>query len=175
MKQKRLIIRSSILAVIAIALGYTFYSNFFADKSVVRVGEEAVNFVTTDLNDNRIELTELRGQGVFLNFWGTYCPPCEREMPNMEKFYQIYHDKGVEIIALDVDEPELTVRSFVDRHKLTFPIAIDKGRNITDAYGVSPLPTTVLIDEYGKVVKVHIGGMTENQVEEFMELIVPNS
>ncbi|WP_096201019.1 thiol-disulfide oxidoreductase ResA [Bacillus sp. FJAT-45350] len=175
MKQKRLIVRTSILAVIAIALGYTFYSNFFADRSTVRVGDEAVNFVLTDLNGERIELAELRGNGVFLNFWGTYCPPCEREMPYMENLYNVYKDKGVEIIAVNVDEPELTVRTFVDRYKLTFPIVIDKGRNVLDAYGVSPLPTTLLIDEYGEVQKVHIGGMTERQVEDFMELIVPKS
>ena len=175
MKQKRLIMRTGILLVIFLALGYTFYSNFFADTASVRAGDEAINFVLTDLDGNRIELAELRGQGVFLNFWGTYCPPCEREMPYMEELYHEYHPKGVKIIAVNVNEPDLTVRAFSNRHKLTFPIAIDKGMNVSDAYGINPLPTTMLINEHGEVVKVHIGGMTKEQVRAFMEEITPTS
>ncbi|WP_078553201.1 thiol-disulfide oxidoreductase ResA [Bacillus alkalicellulosilyticus] len=173
MKQKRLLVRSSILCVIAAALLYTFYSNFIADKSVVKVGEEPVNFIVTTLDGEQIELRDLRGQGVFLNFWGTYCPPCEKEMPYMESLYEVYKDQGVEIIALNVNEPELTVQRFVDRLDLTFPIALDKGDKIVRAYGIRPLPTTVLINPDGLVEKVHLGGMTEDQIREFMELIKP--
>ncbi len=72
MKQKRLIIRSSILAVIMIVLGYTFYSNFFADKSVVRAGDPAINFALTDINGERIGLNEQKGKRVVLYFWATF-------------------------------------------------------------------------------------------------------
>ncbi|TWI54639.1 thiol-disulfide oxidoreductase ResA [Halalkalibacter nanhaiisediminis] len=173
MKQKRLIMRTSILAVIALALGYTFYSNFFADRSVAQAGNDAVNFVLNDLEGERIELSDLQGKGVFLNFWGTYCPPCEKEMPYMENLYAEYKEKGVEIIAVNVNEPELTVERFVNRYSLTFPVVIDKGMNVSDAYGISPLPTTVLIDEHGTIVHVHTGGMTEAMVRDFMERIKP--
>lgn len=175
MKQRRLIVRSSILAVIVLALGYTFYSNFFADTNVVRAGDKAINFALTDLHGERFELDELKGKGVFLNFWGTYCPPCEKEMPIMEELYQSYKEEGIEILAVNVDEPELTVRRFTERYNLTFPVLIDNKMRVSDAYGISPLPTTVLINEYGEVVKVHIGGMTEVQVKEFMESIKPKS
>ncbi|WP_017728111.1 thiol-disulfide oxidoreductase ResA [Halalkalibacterium ligniniphilum] len=175
MKQRRLIMRSTILVVIAVALGYTFYSNFFADRSLAKEGETAVNFALTDLEGQRIELEGLQGKGVFLNFWGTFCPPCEKEMPIMEELYHEYKDQGVEIVAVNVNEPELTVERFVERYGLTFPIAVDKGLNVTDAYGISPLPTTVLIDEHGKIVEVHTGGMTEAMVKDFMEKIKPGS
>ncbi|BAB05296.1 thiol-disulfide oxidoreductase ResA [Halalkalibacterium halodurans] len=174
-KRKRFWMRLSILAVISVALGYTFYSNFFADRSLARAGEQAVNFVLEDLEGESIELRELEGKGVFLNFWGTYCPPCEREMPHMEKLYGEYKEQGVEIIAVNANEPELTVQRFVDRYGLSFPIVIDKGLNVIDAYGIRPLPTTILINEHGEIVKVHTGGMTEQMVEEFMELIKPEA
>ncbi|MCM3762938.1 thiol-disulfide oxidoreductase ResA [Alkalihalobacillus oceani] len=173
MKRRRLVMRTSILAIIAIALAYTFYSNFFADRSVAKAGEGSVNFVLTDLNGERIELEDWKGKGVFLNFWGTYCPPCVKEMPVMEELYDEYRAQGVEILAVNAAEPELTVQRFVDRYSLTFPIAIDKGRNVIDAYGISPLPTTVLIDEHGTIVHVHQGGMTEEMVRDFMERIKP--
>lgn len=173
MKRRRLIIRSSILALIALAVGYTLYANFIADRSIAKAGEESINFVLETLDGERIELEELRGKGVFLNFWGTYCPPCEKEMPIMEELYETYKQQGVEIIAVNVNEPELTVERFVKRYDLTFPIAIDKGMLVSDAYGIRPLPTTILIDEHGTIAHVHKGGMTEPMVRDFMERIKP--
>lgn len=175
MKQKRLIMRTSILTVIALALAYTFYSNFVADRSVAKAGDKSVNFVLNDLDGERIELEGLQGKGVFVNFWGTYCPPCEKEMPIMEDLYAEYKDQGVEIVAVNVNEPELTVERFVDRYGLSFPVVIDKGMNVSDAYGISPLPTTVLIDEHGTIVHVHTGGMTEPMIRDFMERIKPGT
>lgn len=175
MKQKRLIMRSSILTVIALAIAYTLYANFIADRSIAKAGEDSVNFVLEDLNGERIELEDLKGKGVFLNFWGTYCPPCEKEMPIMDELYSTYKDQGIEIIAVNVNEPELTVKRFVQRYQLSFPIAIDKGMHVSDAYGISPLPTTVLIDEHGMIVHVHKGGMTGPMVKDFMERIKPKT
>ncbi len=175
LKRKRLMIRSTILFIIFVAVCYTLYANFIADRSVVKAGEEAVNFVLETLDGERIELADLRGKGVFLNFWATYCPPCEKEMPIMEELYDTYKKQGVEIIAVNVDEPPLTVERFVKRYKLTFPIAIDKGMLVSDAYGIRPLPTTILIDEHGEVVHVHQGGMTRSMVEDFMERIKPRT
>ncbi|WP_100407145.1 thiol-disulfide oxidoreductase ResA [Bacillus solitudinis] len=175
MKQKRLFMRTTILAIIAVALGYTFYSNFIADHSVAQAGNDSVNFVLKDLEGERIELNDLQGKGVFLNFWGTYCPPCEKEMPYMESLYSEYKEKGVEIVAVNVNEPELTVQRFVERYSLSFPVVIDKGMKVSDAYGISPLPTTILIDEQGTIVHVHKGGMTEQMVKDFMEKIIPGS
>ncbi|KMK76496.1 thiol-disulfide oxidoreductase ResA [Alkalihalobacillus pseudalcaliphilus] len=175
MKRKRLIMRSTILLVMAVAIGYTFYYNFFADKSVARAGHDAANFALEDLTGEVIELRELEGKGVFLNFWGTYCPPCVREMPIMEELYHEYQDQGIEIVAINASEPPLTVERFVSRLDLTFPVVIDEGRHVIDAYGVRPLPTTVLVDEHGKIVRVFTGLLTEEIIREFMEEIIPQA
>ncbi|MET3507562.1 thiol-disulfide oxidoreductase ResA [Halalkalibacter oceani] len=173
-KNKRLLIRSTVLLVIAIAVGYMlYYNSFFDSNTAVRVGDEAPNFVLTDLDGNEVELGDYRGQGVFLNFWGTYCPPCEKEMPYMENQYAIYQDKGVEILAVNVGEPELTVNRFVQRHNLTFPIPMDKERQVLDRYGVIPLPTTFLVNSEGIVTEIITGGMTESHIAGYMESIKP--
>ncbi|WP_017727682.1 thiol-disulfide oxidoreductase ResA [Halalkalibacterium ligniniphilum] len=174
MKKKRLILRATILLIMAVAIGYTFYTNFMSDSNAaVRVGDEAPNFLLTDLKGNEVELNDYRGQGVFLNFWGTYCPPCEREMPYMENQYEIYKDQGVEILAVNVGEAELAVDRFVQRHQLTFPIPMDSNRQVIDRYGVIPLPTTFLIDSDGVVIQIITGGMTEPDIAGYMESIKP--
>ncbi|WP_059106034.1 thiol-disulfide oxidoreductase ResA [Shouchella shacheensis] len=173
MKKRRSLIRFSILAAVALAIGYTFYANFIADHSVARAGQEAKDFVLHDREESRLQLSEMEGKGVMLNFWGTWCEPCKREMPYMEELYEDYQDQGVELVAVNVDETELTVDAFANRYDLTFPIVIDEDRKVTDAYGISPLPTTILIDETGEIIDVHTGGMTKDMVEGFFERLVP--
>jgi peroxiredoxin len=173
MNKRRLMIRTIILAILIGALGFTFYTNFFTSKAMVEVGDQAPDFVLTSLDGKTYQLSELRGQGVFLNFWGTWCPPCKEEMPYMENQYQVFKDRGVEIIAVDIDESELAVKSFVDRYGLTFPVVIDEGE-VVNAYDIGPLPTTFLIDENGKIVKKITGRMDEADIKRYMELIEPN-
>ncbi|MBM7661177.1 peroxiredoxin [Bacillus mesophilus] len=173
MKKKRLLLRTIILLVLASALGYTLYANFFTSKEKVKVGSTAPNFLLKDLEGNEYELESYRGKGVFLNFWGTYCKPCEREMPYMENQYKQFKDQGVEILAINVDEAPIVIQKFVDRYNLTFPVPVDKGTQVLNAYGVKPIPTTFLIDKNGKVVDIISGSMTEKMVYEHMNRIKP--
>ncbi|WP_404428412.1 thiol-disulfide oxidoreductase ResA [Sutcliffiella horikoshii] len=172
-KKKRLLMRTSILLLLLVAIGYTMYTNFFQSKEIVDVGDEAPNFVLTDLEGNEVMLSDYEGKGVFLNFWGTWCKPCEREMPYMENQYQAFKEQGVEVIAVNIRETNLAVEKFRDRHGLSFPIPMDKRDQVRQAYGILPLPTTILLDENGKVVKKHSGELTEEDVKEFMEMIKP--
>ncbi len=173
MKNKRLWLRTVILLILASAVAYTLYANFFSPKQKVHTGSTAPNFLLQDLDGNEFELESYRGKGVFLNFWGTYCKPCEKEMPYMENQYKHYKDKGVEILAVNVDEAPLIINNFIERHKLTFPVPVDKGMQVLNAYDVGRLPATFLINENGKVVKIITGSMTEKMVYEYMEMIKP--
>ncbi|CAG9622336.1 thiol-disulfide oxidoreductase ResA [Sutcliffiella rhizosphaerae] len=172
-KKQRLVMRSVILVVMLAAIGYTMYINFFQSKEIVDVGDKAPNFVLTDLEGNEVMLSDYEGKGVFLNFWGTWCKPCEREMPYMENQYQVYKDQGVEILAVNIQETNLAVERFRDRHGLTFPIPMDRSDQVRQAYGIMPLPTTILLDENGTVVKKSSGELSEENVREFMEMIKP--
>ncbi|SFA98007.1 MULTISPECIES: thiol-disulfide oxidoreductase ResA [unclassified Bacillus (in: firmicutes)] len=174
MKKKRLMTRTVILLILGAAVAYTLYANFTKDDSKrVAVGEQAPDFIVTDLNGNKHRLSEYKGQGVFLNFWGTFCKPCEKEMPYINNQYHQFKDQGVQVLALDVKESELVVSKFVERHQLDFPVAIDTDGQIQDAYGIDPIPATFLIDKEGKVVKYYTGQLTEAMVKDFMEQIKP--
>ena len=173
MKKNRLLMRSIILILLIGALGYTLYSNFFVSKEKVKVGSKAPDFVLVDLEGNEHQLSEYKGKGVFLNFWGTWCKPCEREMPYMDNQYDYYKDQGVEVLAVNIAESNVAVQSFVNKHDLSFPIPLDKDRQALNAYGVGPLPTTFLINPDGIVVGITSGTLTERMIRDYMEQIKP--
>lgn len=174
MKKRRLIIRTVILTILVAAVAYTLYANFMQDhKQKVAIGDQAPDFVLTDMQGTKHRLSDYKGQGVFLNFWGTWCPPCKKEMPYINNQYHQFKDQGVQVLAVDIQESELAVNQFAAHYKLDFPIMIDTNKEVMTTYGVDQLPATFLIDKSGKVVKYHTGEMTENDVREFMEKIKP--
>ncbi|MCI0765694.1 thiol-disulfide oxidoreductase ResA [Bacillus sp. TL12] len=173
MNKNRLLFRILILLILSVAVGFTLYQGFFVDKEKMQIGKKAPNFVVTDLEGKKIELNDLKGKGVFLNFWGTWCKPCEKEMPYMNELYPKYKEKGVEIIALDADETNIAVKNFVNQYGLTFPVAIDKGQEIIGTYSVGPLPTSFLIDKDGNVIEKITGTQTKDQIEGYLKKITP--
>ena len=173
-KKKRLISRTIILVILGLAIGYTVYGTATKDKvELLKVGADAPDFTLVDSNGEKYRLSDYKGQGVFLNFWGTWCPPCEKEMPAMDRQYQVYKDQGVQTIAVNIAQTNLEVQSFVDKYQLSFPVPIDKTKAVRDAYNVTNLPATVLVDPDGKVVKIITGEMTEADIASFMELVKP--
>ncbi|WP_042346277.1 thiol-disulfide oxidoreductase ResA [Bacillus massiliigorillae] len=173
-KKRRLIMRSVVLGLLGIAILYTLYANFTKeDNKVVAKGQEAPDFVLTDLEGKKHQLSDYKGQGVFLNFWGTWCPPCKEEMPYMDNQYQQYKDKGVQVLAVNIEESEVAVSSFVKKLGLSFPVPLDRDGRVNDAYGVFNLPVTFLIDKNGKIIDIIEAGMTEELVRQQMERIKP--
>lgn len=174
-KKKRLIVRSIILAVLAVAVGYTFYTNLTKEaRGNIQKGDKAPDFVLTDLSGKERQLSDYKGKGVFLNFWGSWCEPCKKEMPHMEKLAKEFKDQGVEVLAVNVGDSELQTKKFAKQYGLTFPIAIDSTKEVQDAYGINPLPATFMISPEGKVEEIVIGGLVkEEQVRALFEKVKP--
>ncbi|KZR60277.1 thiol-disulfide oxidoreductase ResA [Pseudobacillus badius] len=174
-KKKRLIVRSVILAVLALAVGYTFYSNLTKEeRHNLRKGDEAPDFVLTDLAGETRQLSDYKGKGVFLNFWGSWCDPCKKEMPHMEKLAKEYKSQGVEVLAVNVGDSELQTKKFAKQYGLTFPIAIDSTKEVQDAYNITPLPATFMISPDGKIEEIVIGGLVkEEQVRTLFDKVKP--
>ncbi len=118
---------------------------------------EAPGFITEDAAGTRVVSTSFRGRLVVLNFWATWCPPCRLEMPAMERLYQEFRGKGLEVVAVNfMESPEL-VRAFAEEQKLTYPMLLDGRAEIAERYGVIRLPETVLIGRKGEVIAKTIG------------------
>ncbi|PYZ94462.1 alkyl hydroperoxide reductase [Salipaludibacillus keqinensis] len=175
MKQRRLIIRSVILIVMLAAIGYTFYNHFSTERGLVDQGDIAPNFVLEDMEGNRLELADLQGEGVYVNFWATYCTYCRDKMAYLQEYYEEYEQEGVKIVSINVNETTLQVERHQQRQGLSYPLFIDRNMLVSNAYGVSSLPATFLIDENGQVIERQIGAKSEEQVLESLNELIPGS
>jgi len=118
----------------------------------VNVGQRAPDFTITLDSGEIVKLSDLRGQIVLLNFWGTWCPPCRREMPDFQALYEQHQDEGFVLLALaERDTPE-QVAQFRAELGLTFWMALDDDERINDLYNVPGQPSSFLIDQEGIIV-----------------------
>ena len=150
-------------AVLPLAIGLlpaTAGAATLADKLAILPPQaviEAPDFEVATPEGGRLRLRDFRDKVVFLNFWATWCIPCRREMPAMEKLYREFRDQGFTIIALDLNEPVAAVQAFVKELGLTFPVGIDPGMVNFATYGGRALPTSYLIGRDGMILGIIIG------------------
>ncbi|MDL4840757.1 thiol-disulfide oxidoreductase ResA [Aquibacillus rhizosphaerae] len=173
-KKKRLLFRSIILLALLAALIFALISNFNNDEASLGVGDQAPPFQLKQLNGDAetLNLADLEGKGIMLNFWATYCKPCEDEMPYMQSLYPKYKD-DIEIVAVSVDATQLVIDRFVDNYNLTFPILHDNKEQVMDLYNVGPLPTTYFINPDGEIVEVVSGPLTLERLDGYLQQILP--
>lgn len=174
-KSKRLWMRVAILCVLLGALIFAVYSSFAKDNKGIKVGMEAPNFSLEQLNGNgaAIKLSDLKGKGVVLNFWGSWCQPCKAEFPELEKQFQRYKAEGIEVVGVNISETPLAIQQFVDQYKVSFPILMDRDSQIASLYQIGPIPTTYFINKDGVIQDEFIGQMTESTIIEKMKKIKP--
>lgn len=120
----------------------------------------APDFTLEDMDAKKFSLKDYRGKVILINFWATWCPPCRREMPSMERLYQKFKGKDFIVLALNQMEDGDQVFTFTGDLgvELSFPIVFDKDSSVSRAYGVMGLPTTYLIDKKGNIRFRAIGG-----------------
>jgi len=122
-----------------------------------QVGLPAPTFSTADLSKKMVTLGDFKDTVVLLTFWAPWCAPCRDELPEFERLYKKYHDKGFTVIGISVEPSESGVSSFLKKVPVTFPIVIDDAGHIAEAYRISGLPASFLIDRSGAVHKRYWG------------------
>ena len=121
------------------------------------VGAVAPNFVSLLLDDTSLELHKLRGDIVILNFWATWCVPCQAEMPELEQLYQAYRSSGVRIVAVNIGEERSPIAEWVTTLDLSFDIAFDREMIISQMYQLRGQPITFIIDQQGLIRHIFFG------------------
>lgn len=130
-----------------------------------KLGEYAPDFESEYLNGSRFALYDLRGTPVILNFWATWCPPCVREMPLLQKLYE-ENKNDIIVVGVNLGEDKKTIEEFIKRLNITFPIALDKEKKIESYYNLLLKPTTYFIDENGIIVDKKYGELSEEDLTE---------
>lgn len=127
----------------------------------VEEGEQAPEFSLpyVEQPDKVVQLGDLRGKLVYVDFWASWCLPCLRSLPQINTLYQKYRDQGFEVIAITIDDPIEDAQDFMDDLEvpLSYHVVADHTADIMDVYGVVGMPTSFLIDRQGIVRKVHKG------------------
>ena len=134
-----------------------------------KAGSAAPDFELESLSGERLRLQDLSGKPVVINFWATWCIPCEAEMPLLQESYERY--PGLKVLAINFAEPSADVQAFVDKHALTFDILLDPRAIVQSLYRVRGYPTTYFIDAQGLVQGVHIGVLSQRQLNGYLEQI----
>lgn len=137
------------------------------------VGAPAPEFQLQDLAGKAVSLADAKGHPLLINFWATWCGPCRVEMPAIEARYQANQAKGLMVYAVDADEPKPDVADFAKVFKLSFTVLLDPGAKIQDLYQIRGYPTSFFVDSKGIIKVVHIGAMTEGQLDDNLAKIMP--
>lgn len=133
----------------------------------VRVGAAAPEIDLQALDGTRVRLSKLRGYGVVVSFWATWCPPCRSEFRELVTVHDAFEPNGIRVLAVNGRDQEFStghVRRFVEEFAVRFPVVLDKRGKARRAYGLIGLPTTVFIDSAGVVKVVHLGPIDRQEL-----------
>jgi peroxiredoxin len=123
---------------------------------------QSADFTLADLQGKEWHLQDLRGKVVLVNFWATWCPPCRKEMPDLDALYNKFKDRGFVVLAIS-DEEAAKVSPFIAERKVSYPVLLDPGRKVNDAFIVEGIPKSFVYDRGGKMVAQSIDMRTRNQ------------
>ena len=111
----------------------------------------SVEVLLEDLNGVEIDISDFRGNIVFLNFWATWCPSCVTEMPSMERLHRKLKEKDFAMVAVSVQDSAAEVRRFFKRNQLTYTALLDSIGKTVPGFSIRAIPTTLLLDKSGRI------------------------
>jgi peroxiredoxin len=130
---------------------------FITSLQALTMEKAAPDFTLKSLTNTNIKLSEQTGNVVLLNFWASWCGPCRKEMPLLNDLHNKYKALGFSVIGVNVEQDSSMAKSFISSYPVDFPILLDVSNKASKLYGVSAMPTTVIIDRNGMVRHLHKG------------------
>lgn len=165
-----------IMLLILIAIGFILYVSVVKDgEKVVKVGDKAPLFELKTVEGDKVALSDYKGKGVILNFWGTWCEPCKEEMPDLNRMNKIYQSKDVEVLTVHVKDSPQQVKQFFSElpEDIDLKVALDGSGDVMSAYNANDLPNTYIIDKDGVIKAHHKGQMSRTDIKKYMDMVQP--
>lgn len=128
---------------------------------------QKADFTLADLQGKQWHLRDLKGKIVLVNFWATWCPPCRKEMPDLEALFEKYKDQGFLVLSIS-DEDAAKVQPFITERNITYPVLLDPGRKVNDSFQVEGIPKSFVYDREGKLVAQSIDMRTRSQFQQML-------
>lgn len=128
---------------------------------------QQADFTLSDLQGKSWHLRDLKGKVVLVNFWATWCPPCRKEMPDLQALYDRYKDQGFVVVSIS-DEEAAKVQPFITERKITYPVLLDPGRKVNSLFQVEGIPKSFVYDREGKLVAQSIDMRTRSQFQQML-------
>ena len=127
-------------------------------------------FRLTDLDGNPVNLADLRGKVVWINFWASWCPPCRLEMPDLVKAYTAHRAEGFVLLGINATPLDSLpdVKAFVKEFSMNFPVLLDGDGSVEALYRLRGLPLSVFVDRQGLIRRLNIGAMSADQIEQYI-------
>ena len=114
-------------------------------------------FTLTSISGGQTALSQFKGQVVMVNFWATWCGPCQQEMPLLDQMYKKYKPAGFTLIGVNVDKDSPPVKELLARKPVSFPVLLDPANQVSKAFHVDEMPSSVIIDRKGEIRYIHRG------------------
>ena len=166
--------RNNIIKTLTL-IGFTLmFSTSVTYAASEKLSGKAANFTLKSRSGKNIKLSELRGEVVMLNFWASWCGPCRKEMPLLEKIHKKYKKLGFTLLGVNVEQDTRAAKRYLKDVKVSFPILFDPANKTSKLYNVSAMPTTILIDRNGNKRFLHKGykaGYENNYKKEIKKLL----
>ena len=115
------------------------------------------SFVLMDLKGKEEQLQSYKDKLILVNFWASWCGPCNEEAPSMEEMYQKLHSQGLVVVGISIDHHAGEVEKFVKQYSITFPVLLDTNESVASSYGITGVPETFILDSHYKLIKHVIG------------------
>jgi cytochrome c biogenesis protein CcmG, thiol:disulfide interchange protein DsbE len=142
-----------IVIIVVVVVGFVMFGKKGMFEPIV-AGKVPPAFELPDLEGNMVSLSSYKGKVIFLNFWATWCKPCEEEMPSMEYLYKKLQGENFEMVAVSIDSKGPgAVQEFVEKYGISFPVLHDRKGKIKELYKTTGVPETFIIDQNGVVAE----------------------